>query len=205
MRNRRVRGGTSLPGHPVQGPAQAGVPGLRFGRYLGPSGRASSTCCTPWATWTSWRPSSTGSAAATATWASRTRAGPLTAGPPTRTPTRTRTAPAGSPSCSTASWRTTSAFASELQAEGHEFTSETDAEVVAHLIERLLRGLAPGGRGPRPSGRWRGISPSAPWLSDEPDVMVAVRKDTPLVVGRGRWARTSWPRPCPPSFPRPAR
>ncbi|HZJ03397.1 MAG TPA: glutamine--fructose-6-phosphate aminotransferase, partial [Thermoleophilia bacterium] len=28
----------------------------------------------------------------------------------------------------------------ELQAEGHEFTSETDAEVVAHLIERAFRG-----------------------------------------------------------------
>ena len=42
----------------------------------------------------------------------------------------------------------------ELQGEGHEFTSETDAEVVAHLIERAYRGFAArrGGRGLPPDG-----------------------------------------------------
>ena len=40
----------------------------------------------------------------------------------------------------------------ELQAEGHVFTSETDAEVVAHLIERAYQGsLQRGGGGGLPA------------------------------------------------------
>ena len=72
----------------------------------------------------------------------------------------------------------------ELQAEGHVFTSETDAEVVAHLIERAYRGRCTR-RWSRPTGRWRGTSPICAVAVDEPDVIVGVRKETPLVVGLG--------------------
>ncbi len=55
--------------------------------------------------------------------ASATRAGPPTAGPPTRTRTRTPTARASSSSSTTASSRTTCRSRSASQPEGHVFTS----------------------------------------------------------------------------------
>ena len=71
--------------------------------------------------------------------ASATRAGPPTAVPPTRTPIRTPTARASSWSSTTGSSRTTCPSRSAWSAEGHVFRSETDTEVIAHLIERHLR------------------------------------------------------------------
>ena len=69
-----------------------------------------------------------------------TPAGPPTAGSPRRTPTRTATAPTASTSSSTGSSRTTPSCAASSTAEGHRFSSETDAEIVAHLIERNYDG-----------------------------------------------------------------
>ena len=66
--------------------------------------------------------------------ASPTPAGPPTAGSPRRTPTPTATAPTASTSSSTGSSRTTPSLRRGWQAEGQDFSSETDAEVVAHLI-----------------------------------------------------------------------
>jgi glucosamine--fructose-6-phosphate aminotransferase (isomerizing) len=70
----------------------------------------------------------------------------------------------------------------ELQAEGHEFTSETDAEVVAHLIERAYQGslreaVVEAYR------RMEGHFTYCAMAVDEPDVIVGIRKETPLVVG----------------------
>ena len=70
----------------------------------------------------------------------------------------------------------------ELQAEGHEFTSETDAEVVAHLIERSYRGslreaVVEAYR------QMEGHFTYCAVAVDEPDVIVGMRKETPLVVG----------------------
>jgi glutamine---fructose-6-phosphate transaminase (isomerizing) len=70
----------------------------------------------------------------------------------------------------------------ELQAEGHEFTSETDAEVVAHLIERAYQGSL------RDAvvAAYRQMEGHFTYCAvavDEPDVIVAMRKETPLVVG----------------------
>jgi glutamine---fructose-6-phosphate transaminase (isomerizing) len=70
----------------------------------------------------------------------------------------------------------------ELQAEGHRFTSETDAEVVAHLIERAYRGSL------RDAvvEAYRQMEGHFTYCAvgvDEPDVIVGVRKETPLVVG----------------------
>jgi glucosamine--fructose-6-phosphate aminotransferase (isomerizing) len=71
-----------------------------------------------------------------------------------------------------------------LKAEGAEFTSETDAEVVAHLIASHFRGdlveavrLAYNDL----SGHYAFVAMSA----DEPDVLVGARKECPLVVGLG--------------------
>jgi glutamine---fructose-6-phosphate transaminase (isomerizing) len=70
----------------------------------------------------------------------------------------------------------------ELQAEGHEFTSETDAEVVAHLIERAYQGslreaVVEAYR------QMEGHFTYCAVAVDEPDVIVGMRKETPLVVG----------------------
>ena len=72
----------------------------------------------------------------------------------------------------------------ELTAEGHVFTSETDAEVVAHLIERAYQGslqqaLAEAYR------QMEGHFTVCAVAVDEPDVIVGIRKETPLVAGVG--------------------
>jgi glucosamine--fructose-6-phosphate aminotransferase (isomerizing) len=72
----------------------------------------------------------------------------------------------------------------ELQAEGHVFTSETDAEVVAHLIERAYQGslrdaVVAAYR------QMEGHFTYCAVATDEPDLIVGVRKETPLVVGLG--------------------
>jgi glutamine---fructose-6-phosphate transaminase (isomerizing) len=72
----------------------------------------------------------------------------------------------------------------ELQAEGHTFTSETDAEVVAHLIERAYQGSlrdAAVAAYRQMEGHFTYVAISV----DEPDVLVGIRKETPLVVGLG--------------------
>jgi glucosamine--fructose-6-phosphate aminotransferase (isomerizing) len=71
-----------------------------------------------------------------------------------------------------------------LQAEGAEFTSETDAEVVAHLIASLHQGdLA--GAVDAARRELRGHYAIAAIASDEPGVIVGVRKEIPLVAGLG--------------------
>src|SRR5918992_1289573 len=84
-----------------------------------------------------------------------------------------------------------------LRAEGAEFTSETDAEVVAHLIafhyrERAVRAS----HRSRLDGdlveavrlaynELRGHYAFVAMSADEPDVLVGARKECPLVVGLG--------------------
>jgi glucosamine--fructose-6-phosphate aminotransferase (isomerizing) len=72
----------------------------------------------------------------------------------------------------------------ELTAKGHRFASDTDTEVVPHLIEDLYRGnLAAAVRAAlrRLSGAYAMVVFSA----DEPDVLVAARLNAPLVIGLG--------------------
>jgi glucosamine--fructose-6-phosphate aminotransferase (isomerizing) len=71
-----------------------------------------------------------------------------------------------------------------LVAEGAEFTSETDAEVVAHLIASHLDGdLIEAVR--KAYGELRGHYAFVAMSADQPDVLVGARKECPLVVGVG--------------------
>src|ERR671911_2842717 len=72
----------------------------------------------------------------------------------------------------------------ELEAEGHRFSSETDAEIVAHLIERHDEGdLTEAVR--RAFNELRGHYAFAAMHSHHPGVLVAARRECPLVVGLG--------------------
>ncbi len=71
-----------------------------------------------------------------------------------------------------------------LVADGAEFTSETDAEVVAHLIAEHLDGdLVEAVR--RAYNELRGHYAFVAISADEPGVLVGARKECPLVVGLG--------------------
>jgi glucosamine--fructose-6-phosphate aminotransferase (isomerizing) len=72
----------------------------------------------------------------------------------------------------------------ELQALGHVFVSDTDTEVIAHLLNELYTGdlvetiqIA--------LKRMKGSYALAVLCANEPDKIVAVRKDSPLIVGLG--------------------
>jgi glucosamine--fructose-6-phosphate aminotransferase (isomerizing) len=72
----------------------------------------------------------------------------------------------------------------ELQAQGHEFTSDTDTEVVPHLIERYYRGdflIAVR----QALKRIRGAYALAMFSLDDPELLVGARLNAPLVVGIG--------------------
>ena len=72
----------------------------------------------------------------------------------------------------------------ELQAKGHEFTSETDTEVVPHLIESYYKGdfLAAVRAALK---RIRGAYALAMFTTDDPEILVGARLNAPLVVGLG--------------------
>ncbi len=72
----------------------------------------------------------------------------------------------------------------ELQAEGHEFTSETDTEVVPHLIEKYYKGdfLAAVRAALK---RIKGAYALAMFSTDDPELLVGARLNAPLVVGLG--------------------
>ncbi|PSP25426.1 glutamine--fructose-6-phosphate transaminase (isomerizing) [Halobacteriales archaeon QH_10_65_19] len=77
------------------------------------------------------------------------------------------------------------ALRDELTADGHTFTSDTDTEVVPHLVERAI------GRGESPEAAFRetvehleGSYAIAAVVAGE-DAVFAARNDSPLVVGIG--------------------
>ncbi|WP_172135661.1 glutamine--fructose-6-phosphate transaminase (isomerizing) [Adlercreutzia sp. ZJ473] len=87
----------------------------------------------------------------------------------------------------------------ELEGRGHVFASETDTEVVAHLVEEAYaRGAARAVAGEEPAGgsvlmeavveaasRLVGAYGLAVVCEQEPGVIAVTRKDSPIVVGRG--------------------
>jgi glucosamine--fructose-6-phosphate aminotransferase (isomerizing) len=71
-----------------------------------------------------------------------------------------------------------------LQADGHEFSSETDAETVAHLVERYYDGdLAAAVR--KAYADMEGHFTFVTVHADHPNLLVGARLQTPLVVGVG--------------------
>jgi len=76
------------------------------------------------------------------------------------------------------------ALRKDLILEGHDFVSETDTEVVVHLLERYYNGsLETAVR--RMLADLQGSFALAIVCQDEPDKLVAVKKDSPLIIGLG--------------------
>ncbi len=76
------------------------------------------------------------------------------------------------------------ALKEELKGRGHIFSSETDTEVMAHLVEECYNGdLECAVRDAL--SRVDGSYAVAVITDHEPDVIVAARKDSPLIVGLG--------------------
>src|SRR6266511_3079919 len=76
----------------------------------------------------------------------------------------------------------------ELQNQDHAFQTETDTEVVAHLIEKHLSRDAAGGLEAafrRALAELRGIYALVAMSADEPDKLVSARLGPPIVVGLG--------------------
>ena len=74
----------------------------------------------------------------------------------------------------------------ELQTQGHEFKTETDTEIVAHLVEREMRddGLENAVR--RALVYIRGMFAIVLVSVEDPEKIVAVRNGPPIVIGLGQ-------------------
>ncbi|HEX8289334.1 MAG TPA: glutamine--fructose-6-phosphate transaminase (isomerizing) [Pyrinomonadaceae bacterium] len=74
----------------------------------------------------------------------------------------------------------------ELKAKGHEFKTETDTEIVAHLVEENLKSGASFEEAVRATvKKLHGIFALSIISADEPDTIIAVREGAPVVVGLG--------------------
>jgi glucosamine--fructose-6-phosphate aminotransferase (isomerizing) len=74
----------------------------------------------------------------------------------------------------------------ELQAKGHEFSTETDSEVIAHLVSETMRGgLAPVEAVASSLPRLRGAFALALIFDGEEDLLIGASSGAPLAVGFG--------------------
>ena len=73
----------------------------------------------------------------------------------------------------------------ELQSQGHEFKTETDTEIVAHLVEREMTGDGLENAVRRALLCMRGQFALVIVAVDDPEKIVAVRNGPPIVVGLG--------------------
>jgi glutamine---fructose-6-phosphate transaminase (isomerizing) len=74
----------------------------------------------------------------------------------------------------------------KLREQGHEFKTETDTEVVAHLVEENLKHGASFEESVRDAVKQlRGIFALSIISADEPDTIIAVREGPPVVIGLG--------------------
>ncbi len=77
------------------------------------------------------------------------------------------------------------ALKASLQKKGHKFSSDTDTEVIAHLIESYYTNdlkMAV----QKAIGRLKGSFAFGVISSDSPDVLIAARVGSPLIIGLGR-------------------
>jgi glutamine---fructose-6-phosphate transaminase (isomerizing) len=74
---------------------------------------------------------------------------------------------------------------SELQAQGHKFVTETDTEIVAHLVEREMKDDGLDNAVRRALLLMRGLFALVLISADDPEKIVAVRNGPPIVVGLG--------------------
>jgi glucosamine--fructose-6-phosphate aminotransferase (isomerizing) len=72
-----------------------------------------------------------------------------------------------------------------LQREGHTFITETDTEIVAHLVEREMQGDGLENAVRRALLHLRGLFALVLMSADDPHKIVAVRNGPPIVVGLG--------------------
>src|SRR3954451_697311 len=73
----------------------------------------------------------------------------------------------------------------ELQRQGHKFVTETDTEIVAHLVEREMRGDGLENAVRRALSLMRGLFALVLISADDPEKIVTVRNGPPIVVGLG--------------------
>ena len=73
----------------------------------------------------------------------------------------------------------------ELQGQGHVFVTETDTEIVAHLVEREMKDDGLDNAVRRALLLMRGLFAVVLISADDPEKIVAVRNGPPIVVGLG--------------------
>ena len=73
----------------------------------------------------------------------------------------------------------------ELQEQGHEFKTETDTEIVAHLVEREMLGDGLENAVRRALAYMRGMFAIVLISVEDPEKIVAVRNGPPIVIGLG--------------------
>jgi len=75
----------------------------------------------------------------------------------------------------------------ELQRKGHKFTTETDTEVVAHLVtHEMNNGRSPADAVQAALPRLRGAFALAFLFEGEDDLLIGARKGSPLAIGYGK-------------------
>ena len=75
----------------------------------------------------------------------------------------------------------------ELEAEGHVFRSETDSEVIAHLFEQLYTSIKKYDQALfQLARRLQGAFAVVIMMQEHPDVLLALRKNSPLCIGVGK-------------------
>jgi glucosamine--fructose-6-phosphate aminotransferase (isomerizing) len=73
----------------------------------------------------------------------------------------------------------------ELQSQGHDFKTETDTEIVAHLVEREMHGDGLENAVRRALTYMRGMFALVLVSVEDPEKIVAVRNGPPIVIGLG--------------------